>query len=47
MRQSGGHAAIYSEVGEGTTVRLYLPRHTGADAAADAGAEAHRGRRRK
>ncbi len=39
MRQSDGHAAIHSEVGQGTTVRLYLPRHTGTDAAAVANAE--------
>jgi CheY-like chemotaxis protein len=29
-RQSSGHAKIYSEVGEGATVKLYLPRHIGA-----------------
>ena len=29
-RQSGGQARIYSKVGEGTRVRLYLPRHVGA-----------------
>ena len=30
IRQSGGNVKIYSEVGVGTTVRLYLPRHFGA-----------------
>ena len=28
-KQSGGQVRLYSEVGHGTTVRLYLPRHTG------------------
>ena len=30
-RQSGGQVRIYSEVGTGTTMCIYLPRHGGAD----------------
>jgi len=38
-RQSGGQVRIYSEVGQGTTMCLYLPRHHGQVDAADASAE--------
>jgi PAS domain S-box-containing protein len=39
MKQSGGHVKIYSELGRGTIVRLYLPRSTSGAAAAPVPAE--------
>ena len=35
VQQSGGNVQILSEVGRGTTVRLYLPRHDRAEETAD------------
>jgi signal transduction histidine kinase/ActR/RegA family two-component response regulator len=41
IRQSGGHARIYSEPGRGTVVRLYLPRAACPGPAPPATTEAH------
>jgi CheY-like chemotaxis protein len=45
MKQSEGHVKIYSEPGEGTTIKLYLPRRDGdeADISADDHANSERG----
>lgn len=39
VRQSGGHVKIYSEIGVGTSVKIYLPRFVGEDLAAESSDE--------
>jgi CheY-like chemotaxis protein len=38
VKQSKGHLKLYSEIGHGTAVKIYLPRYYGTEQAADVGA---------
>jgi signal transduction histidine kinase len=42
VKQSGGHVKIYSEIGEGTTVKIYLPRHLATEDTSETTADAPR-----
>ncbi len=41
VRQSSGHVRVYSELGEGTTVKIYLPRYLGIEDRAEDADPAH------
>jgi PAS domain S-box-containing protein len=43
VRQSGGEVRIYTELGQGTTMSIYLPRHHGEEDSADERLEQHEG----
>jgi PAS domain S-box-containing protein len=41
VRQTGGHVKIYTEMGEGTTVKIYLRRHVGEEESTTDQAQVH------